>query len=104
MTVFCQGCVCLGDHFFLLFFRSEPDNTFVAQIDLSILDLNIRCFNEAQRVNLGINAEIACDLLEPGALAKLPDARNVIFMAARKFGTTGARAQSAGLHGCGYGS
>ena len=33
---------------------------------------------------------IACDLLEPGALAKLPDARNVTFMAARKFGTTGA--------------
>jgi len=33
---------------------------------------------------------IACDLLEPGALGKLPDAANVIFMAARKFGTTGA--------------
>ncbi len=33
---------------------------------------------------------IACDLLEPGALENLPDARNVIFMAARKFGTTGA--------------
>jgi nucleoside-diphosphate-sugar epimerase len=33
---------------------------------------------------------IACDLLEPGALAKLPDAPNVIFMAARKFGTAGA--------------
>jgi len=33
---------------------------------------------------------IACDLLEPGALDKLPDASNVIFMAARKFGTTGA--------------
>ena len=32
---------------------------------------------------------IACDLLEPGALSKLPDAGNVIFMAARKFGTTG---------------
>jgi nucleoside-diphosphate-sugar epimerase len=32
---------------------------------------------------------IACDLLEPGALAKLPDAPNVIFMAARKFGTAG---------------
>ena len=29
------------------------------------------------------------DLLEPGALAALPDAPNVIFMAARKFGTTG---------------
>src|ERR1700736_5994015 len=33
---------------------------------------------------------IACDLLEPGALSALPDARNVIFMAARKFGTTGS--------------
>jgi nucleoside-diphosphate-sugar epimerase len=33
---------------------------------------------------------IACDLLEHGALAKLPDAPNVIFMAARKFGTSGA--------------
>jgi nucleoside-diphosphate-sugar epimerase len=33
---------------------------------------------------------ISCDLLEPGALAKLPDVKNVIFMAARKFGTTGA--------------
>ncbi|HYA25206.1 MAG TPA: NAD(P)-dependent oxidoreductase [Terriglobales bacterium] len=33
---------------------------------------------------------IACDLLEPGALGRLPDAANVIFMAARKFGTTGA--------------
>ena len=33
---------------------------------------------------------IACDMLEPGALSKLPDAPNVIFMAARKFGTAGA--------------
>lgn len=33
---------------------------------------------------------IACDLLEPGALAKLPSVENVIFMAARKFGTTGS--------------
>jgi len=32
---------------------------------------------------------IACDLLEPGKLAQLPDVRNVIFMAARKFGTAG---------------
>ncbi len=30
---------------------------------------------------------IACDLLEPGALAQLPDTENVIFMAGRKFGT-----------------
>jgi nucleoside-diphosphate-sugar epimerase len=32
---------------------------------------------------------IALDLLEPGAMAKLPDAANVIYMAAVKFGTTG---------------
>src|SRR5207302_6831125 len=37
---------------------------------------------------------IACDLLEPGALAKLPDIKNVIFMAARKFGTTGSAHQT----------
>ena len=33
---------------------------------------------------------IACDLLEDGALRRLPDAANVIYMAARKFGTTGS--------------
>lgn len=33
---------------------------------------------------------ISLDLLEPRALAKLPDAPHVIFMAARKFGTTGS--------------
>jgi nucleoside-diphosphate-sugar epimerase len=33
---------------------------------------------------------VACDLLEPGALTSLPDAPNVIYMAARKFGTTGS--------------
>lgn len=33
---------------------------------------------------------IASDLLEPGELEKLPDIPNVIFMAARKFGTSGA--------------
>src|SRR5215831_1624560 len=32
---------------------------------------------------------IACDLLETGALSRLPDIPNVIFMAARKFGTAG---------------
>jgi nucleoside-diphosphate-sugar epimerase len=32
---------------------------------------------------------IACDLLERSDLARLPDVENVIFMAARKFGTTG---------------
>ena len=33
---------------------------------------------------------ITSDLLEPGALAKLPDVPNVIFMAARKIGTIGS--------------
>jgi nucleoside-diphosphate-sugar epimerase len=33
---------------------------------------------------------IAADLLEPGALEKLPGTPNVVFMAAMKFGTTGA--------------
>lgn len=33
---------------------------------------------------------ITSDLLAPGALTKLPDIPNVIFMAARKFGTTGS--------------
>jgi nucleoside-diphosphate-sugar epimerase len=33
---------------------------------------------------------IACDLLEPGALLRLPEVPNVIFMAARKFETAGA--------------
>ncbi len=33
---------------------------------------------------------LTCDLLEDGALDSLPDVPNVIFMAARKFGTTGA--------------
>ena len=32
---------------------------------------------------------LAADLLEPGALEALPDAPNVIYMAARKFGSTG---------------
>jgi nucleoside-diphosphate-sugar epimerase len=32
---------------------------------------------------------IVCDLLEPGALSRLPEIPNVIFMAARKFGTSG---------------
>ena len=31
---------------------------------------------------------IACDLLEPGSLTRLPDVPNLIFMAARKFGTS----------------
>ena len=38
---------------------------------------------------LGIET-IPCDLLEPGALKRLPEIPNIIFMAARKFGSSGA--------------
>ncbi|HEV2641362.1 MAG TPA: NAD-dependent epimerase/dehydratase family protein, partial [Candidatus Elarobacter sp.] len=37
---------------------------------------------------------IRCDLLDPDAVARLPDAPNVIFMAGQKFGTTGAPAMT----------
>ena len=42
----------------------------------------------AELAKCGIET-IACDLLEPEALRRLPDIPNVIFMAARKFGTSG---------------
>jgi nucleoside-diphosphate-sugar epimerase len=44
---------------------------------------------EAELRGWGIET-IAADLLAPGALEKLPDVPNVIYMAARKFGSTGA--------------
>jgi nucleoside-diphosphate-sugar epimerase len=37
---------------------------------------------------------IACDLLDHDAVARLPDAANVVFMAGQKFGTTGAPAMT----------
>jgi nucleoside-diphosphate-sugar epimerase len=39
----------------------------------------------------GIDA-IACDLLDPAAVARLPDASGVVFLAGRKFGSTGDEA------------
>jgi len=42
-----------------------------------------------RRIEVAGAETIAVDLLEPGAMAKLPDAANVIYMAAMKFGTTG---------------
>jgi nucleoside-diphosphate-sugar epimerase len=47
-----------------------------------------RALNEA-----GVET-IRCDLLDPHAVAKLPDAPNVIFMAGQKFGTTDAPAMT----------
>jgi len=37
---------------------------------------------------------ISMDLMEPGALSRLPDVPNIIFMAGRKFGTDGQEAQT----------
>ena len=37
---------------------------------------------------------ISADLMVPGALDKLPDCENIIYMAGRKFGTDGAEAQT----------
>jgi hypothetical protein len=42
----------------------------------------------SELASLGIET-MAGDLLDPGTLERLPDIPNVIFMAARKFGTTG---------------
>ena len=41
---------------------------------------------------------IRCDLLDSAAVAALPDAPNVIFMAGQKFGTTGAPAMTWGMN------
>ncbi len=62
-----------------------------AQLKTRIVAVS-RFQDDAMRTQLsGQNIEtVSCDLLDVGALAKLPDADNVIFMAARKFGTTGA--------------
>jgi hypothetical protein len=59
---------------------------------------HIRIVAAARFSNLSLPAQLAaqgiepisCDLLEPGALSRLPDIPNVIFMAARKFETFGA--------------
>lgn len=44
--------------------------------------------NPAALERQGIEA-IRCDLLDPDELAQLPDAANVVYMAGRKFGSTG---------------
>jgi hypothetical protein len=58
----------------------------------------IRIVAAARFSNLSLPAQLAaqgiepisCDLLEPGALSRLPEIPNIIFMAARKFETSGA--------------
>jgi hypothetical protein len=62
-----------------------------AKVDKKIIAV-ARFTNEIARSQLaaeGIEV-VTCDLLERGALSGLPDAANVVYMAARKFGTTGS--------------
>jgi len=62
-----------------------------AKVNKRIIAVSRFADNNARRELSSQNIEtIACDLLEPGELGKLPDVKNVIFMAARKFGTTGS--------------
>ena len=42
----------------------------------------------------------SCDLMDRGALDRLPDAPNVVYMAGTKFGTTGAEAATWALNAC----
>jgi nucleoside-diphosphate-sugar epimerase len=68
--------------------RRAADQSGVARRIIAVsrfTDESLRRQLSAQNIDV-----MSCDLLEPGTLAKLPGAKNVIFMAARKFGTTGA--------------
>ena len=68
--------------------RRAADKAGVAKRILAVARFTDRDL-AAQLESRGIET-IAADLLGPGTLQKLPDAPNVIFMAARKFGTTGS--------------
>jgi NAD-dependent epimerase/dehydratase family protein len=62
-----------------------------AKVKKRIIAVSRFADQKLERQFLARNIEtIPCDLLEPGSLTGLPDVENVIFMAARKFGTTGA--------------
>jgi nucleoside-diphosphate-sugar epimerase len=50
--------------------------------------------NAAQALNRAGVETIPCDLLDRDAVARLPDAPNVVFMAGQKFGTSGAPAMT----------
>ena len=56
-------------------------------------DTQARCDLERSGVET-----VTCDLLEPGTLAQLPEVPNVIFMAARKFGTSGSEHLTWGMN------
>ena len=55
-----------------------------------------RFSDAAKRAKLEANGieTISCDLIDPKAVAELPQVENVIFMAGRKFGTQGSEGQT----------
>ena len=58
---------------------------------IRIIGTDIHCENLDIDLFQAAGVEILCvDLLDPASFATLPDAPNVIFMAGRKFGSTGA--------------
>ena len=75
-----------------------PSLSRLARRAATLAGAQIRIVAVARFSNASLPAELAaqgietisCDLLEPGALSRLPEIPNVIFMAARKFETSGS--------------
>ena len=72
--------------------RAAPDERRVLAVSRWSSRAAERALNDA-----GVET-IACDLLDRDAVASLPDAPNVVFMAGQKFGTTGAPAITWGMN------
>lgn len=78
--------------------KMGPSLSRLARRAATLAGAQIRIVAVARFSNASLPAELAaqgietisCDLLEPGALSRLPDIPNVIFMAARKFETSGS--------------
>ena len=56
-TVIVEGCIALTDDKTILLFGRHVANAFWREVDLAVLYLTIGCLDEAQIVNLCIDAE-----------------------------------------------
>jgi dTDP-4-dehydrorhamnose reductase len=78
--------------------KMGPSLSRLARRAVALAGAHVRIVAVARFSNVSLPAQLAaqgiepisCDLLEPGALSRLPEIANVIFMAARKFETSGA--------------
>jgi dTDP-4-dehydrorhamnose reductase len=78
--------------------KMGPSLSRLARRAAALAGAHVRIVAVARFSNASLPAQLAaqgiepitCDLLEPGALSLLPEIPNVIFMAARKFETSGA--------------